>query len=212
MWGVEHTEPGFLQDQVSPASCFALWFDDKLKGHTVGTGEGISTRSCPKGALDRQGSGSGLGRKHLPLCGVPLLQSSVGNQPYFKASFQRKSLLESLRQWQVSADCSSAGICHGCHCPRRHPVVSPQHKSASLCSSWGRPVQLCLFLYKPPPAALPPLPASLSAQDIGNLGFGGIPARVVPRRGPAGHPRNQPAKMGCLSLGWHRRGCHLWGL
>lgn len=116
--GVEHTEPGFLQDEVSPASCFALWFDDKLKGHTVGTGEGTSTSSCPKGALDGQGPGSGLRRKHLPLCGVALLQSSsVGNQPYFKASFQRKSLLAALRPWQVSADCSSAGICCGCHCP-----------------------------------------------------------------------------------------------
>lgn len=51
----EHTEPGFLQDGVSRASHITRWFDDKLEGHTVGTGEGTSRSSCPKGALDGQG-------------------------------------------------------------------------------------------------------------------------------------------------------------
>lgn len=201
MWGVEraeHTEPGFLQDEVSPASCIALWFDDKLKGHTVGTGEGTSTSCCPKGALDRRGPGPGS----ISLCGVALLQSfSVGNQPYFKASFQRKSLLAALRQWQVSADCSSAGICHGCHCPLPPPpcCVPASKKSTSLCSIWVRPVQLWLFLCKAAGAAVPqrpPLPAALSAQDIGNWGFGEIPARVVPRRGTRRSPTEPSSEDG----------------
>lgn len=95
MWGVEraeHTEPGFLQDEVSPASCIALWFDDKLKGHTVGTGEGTSTSCCPKGALDRRGPlpGSGLGRKHLPVWCGSLTVLLRGKPALFQSVFPKK--------------------------------------------------------------------------------------------------------------------------
>lgn len=153
---------------------------------------GPAQAPAPKEPLDGQRPlpGSGLGKQHLPLCVVWLLQSSsVGNQPRFKVSFQRKSLLAALRQWQVSADCSSAGICHGHHCPL--PVVSPPAKIHFPEQHLGRPVQLWLFLCKAARAAIPqhpPSPASLLAQDIGNLGFGEIPARVVPRRGSSRSP------------------------
>lgn len=168
-----HTEPGFLQDEVSSASCITLWFDGKLQGHTVGTGEETSTSSCPKGALEGQGplSGQGLGRQHPS----PVWCGSC-SPPLWETSPASKRLSKENHFWQPLGDG---------RCPLTAPLLASamavtvlsllsarQQESSSLCSSGPPPVQLWLLLCKPARAAVPrrpPLPAFLLAQDIGNL-------------------------------------------
>lgn len=188
----EHTEPGFLQDEVSPASCIALWFDDKLKGHAVGSGEGTSTSSCPKGALGRSGT---TARARPGEAASPSGLCDSCSPPLWETSPVSKRLSKQNHFWQPLGNGRSlltapvlASVMAVTVLSRRHPVVSPPAKIHLAVQHRGRPVQLWVFLCKAARGAVPHLPASLLAQDIGNLGFAETPARAVLRRGSSRSP------------------------
>lgn len=122
------------------------------------------------------------------LFGALLQPPTVGNQPCFKVSFQRKSLLAALRQWQVSADLLQRW--HLLRLSLPTPTVTllgaHQQKSASVRTALAFPLQTGSRGH--PPVGTTPLPSSVLAQEVGDLGFGEIPARA----GPSGRASSAP--------------------
>lgn len=219
----EHTEPGFLQDEVSPASCITLWFDGKLQGHTAGTGEGTSTSSCPKGALEGQGPlpGQGLGRQH-----PPPVQCGSCSPPPWKTSPASKRLSNENHFWQplgngrcpLTAPLLASAVAVTV-LSRRRPVVSPPARTLLPVQQRATARAALALLGKPargpfPSALLCLLPFWPGMLEIWVL------ERSLPERcragGPAGHPQNQPHRWGASALAVTRGslvsagGTHSW--